>query len=199
MVGLVVLCLCGACAPCPLLLVGGRRCARGGGTVRAGDAGLWVVQERGLSPHTPVEAAQGCASPVVVDVRRRMGSSGLVDKQHGARREQVSAPPDLLASLLFLLPLPARQHPPGSGVRAAPPCVLCLCSASGWGVVSASAHEAPLIALKQGGGSDMCILAVVFFLGFIFRAGTCVNVQWARGAALGGQRGHRVLLHWESC
>ena len=46
------------------------------------------------------------------------------------------------------------------------------------------------MALDQGGGFGMCILAVVSFSAFIFRAGTCVNVQWARGAVLGG---HRVL------
>ena len=43
----------------PLLLVGGRRSARGG-TVRAEDAGLCVVQEQGLSPRTPVVTGQGC-------------------------------------------------------------------------------------------------------------------------------------------
>ena len=32
----------------------------------------------------------------------------------------------------------------------------------------------------------MCVLSVVSFLGFIFRVGACVNVQWARGAVLGG-------------
>jgi len=42
----------------------------------------------------------------------------------------------------------------------------------------------------------MCVLAAMFFLGFIFRAGTCVNVQWARSAVLGGGYGHRVLPHW---
>lgn len=31
----------------------------------------------------------------------------------------------------------------------------------------------------------MCVLAVVSFLGFIFRAGTCVNAQWACGAGAG--------------
>ena len=41
-----------------LLLVGGRRCARGG-IVCAEDAGLCVVQERGLSPRTPVVTSQG--------------------------------------------------------------------------------------------------------------------------------------------
>ena len=41
------------------------------------------------------------------------------------------------------------------------------------------------MALDQG-GFGMCVLAVVPFLGFIFRAGTCVNVQWACGAVLGG-------------
>lgn len=35
----------------------------GGGAVRAEDAGLCVVKERGLSPHTPVVNGQGCPSP----------------------------------------------------------------------------------------------------------------------------------------
>ena len=71
-VWLVVLCLCGACAPCPLLLVGGRRGACGG-AVRAENAGLCVVETWGLSPRTPVEAVQGGDSPVGVDARQRMG------------------------------------------------------------------------------------------------------------------------------
>lgn len=68
---LVWSCSCGACAPFPLCfwLVGGGAPV---GTVRAGDVGLCVVQERGLSPRTPVEAVQGCP-PVGVDARRRMG------------------------------------------------------------------------------------------------------------------------------
>ena len=42
------------------------------------------------------------------------------------------------------------------------------------------------MALGQGRRFGVCILAVVFFLGFISSAVTCVDVQWARGAALGG-------------
>ena len=40
--------------------------------------------------------------------------------------------------------------------------------------------------LQKGVGFYMGFLAVVFFLGFIFRAVTGVNVQWACGAVLGG-------------
>ena len=145
---LVWSCSCGACAPCPLLLFGGRRCARGG-IVCAEDAGLCVVQERGLSPLTPVVTSQGCL-PVLrgmVEVCHLGGAELVVDKQHGARREQVSAPPTLLASLLFLLYLPARQHLylvlvsvscPVSAVRLQG---YCLCFT----------HGAPSMALNQRG------------------------------------------------
>ena len=65
-------CACAGLAPrAPLLLVGGRRRARGG-MVRAEDAGLCALEIRGLSPLTPVEAVQGCPL-VAVDVRRHMG------------------------------------------------------------------------------------------------------------------------------
>ena len=68
-------CACAGLTPrAPLLLVGGRRRARGG-MVRAEDAGLCALEIRGLSPLTPVEAVQGCP-PAGVDARRRMGSFG---------------------------------------------------------------------------------------------------------------------------
>jgi len=51
-----------------------------GGAVRAESASLCVVETWGLSPRTPVEAVQGCASPVGVDARQHMGSSVIVDK-----------------------------------------------------------------------------------------------------------------------
>lgn len=70
MVGLVV--FVRGLRPVPLCFwsVGGG--APVGDAVRAEDAGLCVVQERGLSPRTPVEAVQGCP-PAGVDARRRMG------------------------------------------------------------------------------------------------------------------------------
>lgn len=84
----VWLCLCGACAPCPpcFWLVGGGAPV-GGIVVCDSGAGLCVVQERGLSPHTPVVASQGCPPVLrsVVEVCRSVGggvSLGVVDKQH---------------------------------------------------------------------------------------------------------------------
>lgn len=120
-----------------------------GGIVCAEDAGLCVVQKRGLSPLTPVVTSQGCP-PVLrgmVEVCHLGGAELVVDKQHGARREQVSAPPTLLASLLFLLYFPARQHLylvlvsvscPVSAVRLQG---YCLCFT----------HGAPSMALNQRG------------------------------------------------
>ena len=74
----VVLVRAGLAPRAPLFLVGGRRCARGG-TVCAEDAGLCVVQERGLSPLTPVVTSQGCLPVLrgVVEVCHLCGAGFL--------------------------------------------------------------------------------------------------------------------------
>lgn len=57
----------------PLLLVGGRRRARGWGVLFvAAGLRVVVVETWGLSPHAPFEAVQGCP-PVGIDARQYMG------------------------------------------------------------------------------------------------------------------------------
>ena len=160
-------CACVGLAPrAPLLLVGGRRHARGG-AVCDEDAGLCVVQERGCRPVPQLKQSKGTHRWWLMFIGA-WGSSGLVDKQNGVRREQARATPTPPTSFFFFLSLPARQHLPGSGVRVAPSCVaVCL-----QGYCLCSTHGAPSMALDQGGGFGMCALSVVPFLGFIFRAGT---------------------------
>lgn len=140
----------------------------------------------GCRPAPQLQPVKGCP-PVLrgmVEVCHLGGAELVVDKQHGARREQVSAPPDLLASLLFLLSLPASQHLPGSGVRAAPPCVLCLCSV-GWGCGLCFTHGCHRWHLIKGEDSAcaflrLCPFGVSFPRGYLCECavGAWCGVGW---------------------
>ena len=167
----VLRCACAGLAPrAPLFLVGGRWSARGWRGSRAEDAGLCLVRNGGCRPAPPLKQSKGVPPQWGLMLGGAWGSSVLVDKQHGARREQARATPTPPTSFFFFLSFPARPHLPGHGVRAAPPCVLCLCCASGV-VVSVSLMGTSGGGLQKGMGFYTGFLGGCVLFGFHFLRG----------------------------
>lgn len=126
-------CACAGLAPrAPLLLFGGRRCARVWGLLFVLRLRVCVwCRHGGCRPAPQLKQSKG-AHQLGLMFSVVWGSSVLVDKRHGARREQVGTTPAQPTSFFFLLSLPARQHLPGSGVYVSRPRVFCVWGCGLW-------------------------------------------------------------------